>query len=132
MISRAWRRVMSGEMVTGSTIIPLSERLTRSTSSPWRSMGIFLCTMPMPPWRAMAMDRRDSVKLGGSVLSSVEELDQRFPRESRLSEQRDESAFRDVAVMLGNDRSAFRGGMVIDKVAARDVVEDKTVALQES
>ena len=40
MISRAWRRVMSGEMVTGSTIMPLSERFTRSTSSTWRSMGM--------------------------------------------------------------------------------------------
>ncbi len=40
MISRACRSVMSGEIVTGSTIMPLSERFTRSTSSPWRSMGM--------------------------------------------------------------------------------------------
>src|ERR1051325_234514 len=40
MISRAWRTVMSGEMVTGSTIMPDSERFTRSTSSAWRSIGI--------------------------------------------------------------------------------------------
>ena len=61
MISSAWRSVMSGEMVTGSTIMPLSERFTRSISSYWRSMGMLRCTMPIPPWRAMAMARRDSV-----------------------------------------------------------------------
>ena len=53
--------VCSGEMVTGSTIMPLSERFTRSTSSAWRSMVMLRCTKPRPPCRAMAMARRDSV-----------------------------------------------------------------------
>ncbi len=48
-------------MVTGSTIIPDSLRLTRSTSSACRSMGKFLWMTPMPPCCAMAMARRLSV-----------------------------------------------------------------------
>src|SRR4051794_15128630 len=51
----------SGRMVTGSTIIPDSLRLTRSTSSAWASTDRFLWTMPMPPSWARAMARRDSV-----------------------------------------------------------------------
>ena len=61
MISSAWRMEISGEMVTGSTIIPLSERFTRSTSSRWRATLILRWIKPMPPCRAMAMARRDSV-----------------------------------------------------------------------
>jgi hypothetical protein len=47
--------------VMGFMIIPLSERFTRSTSAAWRSMGMFLWMIPMPPSRAMAMAIRDSV-----------------------------------------------------------------------
>ena len=55
-----WRSVMSGEIVTGSTIMPLSERFTGRLLRPG-SMGMLRCTMPMPPWRAIAMARCDSV-----------------------------------------------------------------------
>src|SRR6266581_201608 len=51
----------SGPMVTGSTIMPLSERFTLSTSAACASIGRFLCTMPMPPCWAMAIARRESV-----------------------------------------------------------------------
>src|SRR5579863_3784647 len=61
MMSIASRTDSSGEIVTGSTIIPLSERFTRSTSSAWRSTPMLRCTNPSPPWRAMAIARRDSV-----------------------------------------------------------------------
>ena len=61
MMSMASRTVSSGEIVTGSTIIPLSERFTRSTSSAWRSMLMLRCTKPSPPCRAMAIASRDSV-----------------------------------------------------------------------
>ena len=40
MISRAWPTVSSGGRVTGSTMMPFSERLTLSTSRDWRSMGM--------------------------------------------------------------------------------------------
>ena len=61
MMSSAWRTESSGAIVTGSTIMPLSERFTRSTSSAWRSMVMLRWMKPMPPWRAMAMARRASV-----------------------------------------------------------------------
>ncbi len=79
MISKACLNVMSGEIVTGSTIMPLSERFTRSTSSPWRSMVMFRCTMPMPPCRAMAMARRDSV-----TVSMAEEASGMFKSSLRV------------------------------------------------
>src|SRR3990172_524904 len=51
----------SGGSVMGSRIMPLSERLTGSTSAPCRSMGRFLWITPMPPRRAMAIAISDSV-----------------------------------------------------------------------
>ena len=51
----------SGPSVTGSTIIPDSERLTLSTSVTWSSMDRLRWITPMPPSRAMAMARRASV-----------------------------------------------------------------------
>ena len=48
-------------MVTGSAISPLSDRFTRSTSSAWRSMDMFLWMMPIPPSRAMVIAIRLSV-----------------------------------------------------------------------
>ncbi len=51
----------SGGSVIGSRIIPLSDRLTRSTSAACRSMGRFLWMTPMPPSRAMAIAMSASV-----------------------------------------------------------------------
>ena len=45
----------------GLRIIPLSLRLTRSTSAAWRSGVMFLCSTPMPPARAIAMAMSASV-----------------------------------------------------------------------
>ena len=61
MRSSACSTVSSGSTVMGSMIMPLSDFLTFSISSFWRSMLIFLCTMPMPPARAMEMAIADSV-----------------------------------------------------------------------
>ena len=47
--------------MTGSTIIPDSERLTLSTSAACASMVMFLWMMPIPPSWAMAMARGASV-----------------------------------------------------------------------
>ena len=41
--------------------MPLSARFTRSTSRAWSAGDRFLCKMPMPPARAMAMAARPSV-----------------------------------------------------------------------
>ncbi len=53
----------------GSTIIPLSERLTRSTSSACSSIGRFLWMMPMPPCCARAMARLASVTVSMAALA---------------------------------------------------------------
>ena len=60
----------SGESVIGLTIMPLSERLTRSTSDACSSGDRFLWMTPMPPCCAMAIARRDSVTVSMAALSS--------------------------------------------------------------
>ncbi len=47
--SRASATRASGATVTGSTIMPDSERLTLSTSEAWAAMVMFLWMIPMPP-----------------------------------------------------------------------------------
>ena len=54
-------RVTSGLTVSGSLIMPDSERLTMSTWAAWSSMERLRCSTPMPPLRAMAMAMSDSV-----------------------------------------------------------------------
>ncbi len=51
----------SGETVTGSEIIPDSDRFTLSTSAAWSAMERLRWMTPMPPSRAMATARRASV-----------------------------------------------------------------------
>ena len=50
-----------GLSVIGSVIKPLSERFTLRTSAACASIGIFLCNTPIPPSRASAIARLDSV-----------------------------------------------------------------------
>ncbi len=57
-------------MVTGSTIMPLSERFTLSISPAWSAIVRLRCTMPMPPICAMAMAMRDSVTVSMAEESS--------------------------------------------------------------
>jgi hypothetical protein len=57
----ASRSGRSGPRVIGFRIIPLSLRLTRSTSAACRSTDMFLWSTPIPPARAMAMAISDSV-----------------------------------------------------------------------
>ena len=54
----------------GLTIMPLSDRLTRSTSDACSSSDRFLWMMPMPPCCAIAMASRDSVTVSIAALSS--------------------------------------------------------------
>ena len=53
--------VASGPQVTGSVIIPASDRLTMSTCWACSSMARLRCRTPTPPWRAMAIAIRASV-----------------------------------------------------------------------
>jgi hypothetical protein len=61
MMSSASPTVADRSSVTGSWIMPLSERFTRRTSCACCSMVMFLWMTPMPPCRAMAMAMRLSV-----------------------------------------------------------------------
>ncbi len=61
MSTAASRNGRSGPSVMGLRIIPLSLRLTRSTSAAWRSIDMFLWSTPTPPARAMAMAMSASV-----------------------------------------------------------------------
>ena len=56
--SEMWWR---GDSVIGLTIMPLSDRFTRSISPAWSSMLRFLWTTPMPPCWAIAMAKPLSV-----------------------------------------------------------------------
>src|SRR6266404_588521 len=41
-------------------------------------------------------------------------------------------ALRNIAIVLGNHSTPFRRGMIIDEVAARNMIKNESVALQES
>ena len=58
----------SARTVTGSRIIPLSDRLTRSTSSTCCGIVMFLWRTPIPPSRAMAIAIADSVTVSIAAL----------------------------------------------------------------
>ena len=59
-----------GESVIGLTIMPLSERLTASTSLACSSIDRFLWMTPMPPCCAMAMAMAASVTVSIAALTS--------------------------------------------------------------
>ena len=68
--SSTWRIVMSGDTVIGSLITPLSNFLTRATSSACASIDMFLWMMPSPPSCAMVMASRASVTVSMAAESS--------------------------------------------------------------
>ena len=59
-----------GESVTGLTIIPLSDRFTRSTSVACSSIDMFLWMTPSAPCCAMAIASSDSVTVSIAALTS--------------------------------------------------------------
>jgi hypothetical protein len=61
MSPRASATGASGATVTGSTIMPDSDRFTLSTSAAWASMVMFLWMKPSPPSWARAIARWASV-----------------------------------------------------------------------
>ncbi len=69
MIACASPIVADGPSVTGSTIMPLSERLTRSTWFTWSGIARFLWITPMPPSRASAMASAASVTVSMAALT---------------------------------------------------------------
>ena len=65
----------SGDSVIGLTIIPLSERFTRSTSEAWSSIPRFLWMTPSPPSCAIAIAILDSVTVSMAALINGEAND---------------------------------------------------------
>ena len=59
-----------GESVIGLTIMPLSDRFTRSTSDACSSIDRFLWMTPRPPCCAIAIASRDSVTVSIAALTS--------------------------------------------------------------
>ena len=82
MTSRASSIVWPGRMVTGSTIIPASDRFTRSTSRACFSMVRFLWTTPIPPSWARAMASWDSVTV--SMAAEIRGMLSSIPRQRRV------------------------------------------------
>ena len=66
--------------------MPLSDRLTRSTSAACRSIDMFLCRTPIPPARAMAIAISDSVTVSiAAETSGTFSLISRVKREAVLT-----------------------------------------------
>ena len=59
----------SGDSVIGLTIMPLSDRFTRSTSDACSSIERFLWMTPMPPCCAIAIASPDSVTVSIAALA---------------------------------------------------------------
>ena len=71
-IASASPMVASGVMVIGSSTMPASDRLTRSTWWAWSSIDRLRWMMPMPPWRAIATAIRASVTVSiGEEISGI-------------------------------------------------------------
>ena len=68
-ISSTWPMVASRVVVIGWSIMPASERFTRSTWLAWSVADMLRCRMPMPPSRAMAIAMRDSVTVSIAELN---------------------------------------------------------------
>src|SRR5829696_5291807 len=82
MSSRASETSASGLNVTGSTIMPASERFTLSTSATCSATGRFLCTTPMPPSRASAIAIPASVTV--SIAAETIGISISIPRAKRV------------------------------------------------
>src|SRR5581483_4346480 len=91
----------SGGSVTGSTIIPASERLTRSTSATWSSIERLRWTTPMPPTRARAIASRASVTV--SIAAETTGIASSIPRVSRV---RVETSFGSTSDSAGTSRTS--------------------------
>ena len=95
MTSRAREILSWGRRVMGSTTMPLSWRLTLSTSSAWPSMVRLRWMMPMPPCWARAMAIRDMVTVSMAALTMG--MLSEMLRLSRVATEAPEGATSDLA-----------------------------------
>lgn len=68
--------------MTGSVIMPDSDRFTRSTIMAWSSIERLRWMMPMPPWRAIAIAMLSSVTV--SIALETSGIDSRMRRDRRV------------------------------------------------
>ena len=98
------RRARPASSVTGSTIIPASERLTLSTSATWSAIERFRCSTPMPPSRASAIAMP---RLGDRVHRRGDERD--LERDRRASAgSRSTTSFGSTADSAGTSRTSSK------------------------
>ena len=91
----------SGGSVTGSTIMPASERLTLSTSATWASIERLRWMTPSPPARASAIASRASVTV--SIAAETTGIASSISRESRV---RVETSFGSTSDSAGTRRTS--------------------------
>src|SRR5262245_13183278 len=103
MSSSASATVFPGASVTGSTIIPDSERFTLSTSATWSSIARLRWTMPMPPARASAIARRASVTV--SIAAETTGIES---SSSRVSRDRVDTSFGSTSEDAGTSRTSSK------------------------
>ena len=94
-------RVALGPMVTGSEIMPDSERFTVSTWRAWSSTERLRWMIPMPPWRAMAIASGASV-----TVSMAAETMGMFKRMLRVSRVPGSASAGMTSVALGRSRTS--------------------------
>src|SRR5699024_5804205 len=99
--SSHWLSVTSGEMVTGSVIMPESLRFTLSTSEAWSVLDSLLWITPKPPLRTIAIYSGDSVTVSMAAEMMVTLM------LSRLVSWVDTSASAGItSVALGNSKTS--------------------------
>src|SRR5919201_1818236 len=106
----------AGGSVTGSTIIPASERLTLSTSATCASIERLRCNTPIPPSRASAIASRASVTVSIAAetigIANSRRLVSRVRVETSFGRTRDSagtsSTSSNVSPSLANFRSSSR------------------------
>ena len=89
--------------MTGSTIIPASERLTLSTSATWSAIERLRCRTPIPPSRASAIAIRASVTV--SIAAETSGISSAIVRVSRLAV---ETSFGRTADSAGTSRTSSK------------------------
>jgi hypothetical protein len=101
-----------GESVIGLTIIPLSDRFTRSTSDACSSTVRFLWMIPMPPCCAIAMASCDSVTVSIAALRSGT-----FTRIWRVTLEETSTALGSTCECLGTSRTSSNVSAVVRPMA---------------
>ena len=117
---RASWSVASAVTVTGSMIIPLSERFTFLTWSAWSSMDIFLCTIPIPPSRAIAIASLYSVTVSMAADTIGTFIDNSLVSWDRIETSRGRtSEYAGTKSTSSNVSASVMGGSILFSISIR-------------